>query len=98
MGESRLAARSPFTASSDSGAHRLGSHRERSWRGPQGPGLRGGWQLAVCDEGSLAGLSLACALGSRQQGEMELACYCQAILDSSVCSPTTTCLSFPPGG
>lgn len=42
------------------------------------------------DEVSLAGLSLA--PGSRQQGETEQ----QAILDSSVRSPSTPCLSFPP--
>lgn len=45
---------------------------------------------------SLQGLSLARALGSRQWSEVELTCYRQAILDSSMCSYSTPCLSFPP--
>lgn len=59
-------------------------------------GLREGWQPAACDEMSLAGLSLARALGSTQQGGVELACYRHAVLDSSVCCLSTPCLGFPP--
>lgn len=44
---------------------------------------------------SLAGLSLTRALGNRQQGEVELVCSWQAVLDSGMCSSSATCLSFP---
>lgn len=60
------------------------------------PGNGAARGLAVCNEMSLAGLSLAHTLGRGQRGEVELACCQQVILDSSLCSPSTLCLRFPP--
>lgn len=42
MGEGRLGGRSPFTPSADSGAYRVGSHRERSCWGSLGTGAARG--------------------------------------------------------
>lgn len=63
----RLEAGGQVPVQPNSRTHREGWHRKRLFWGSLGTGALRGLELAACNEMSLAGLSLAYAVGSRQK-------------------------------